>query len=83
MDFFIGSVHHVHGVPIDYNAALYSQAVRLSSGGTEQGLFADYYDLQYEILVALRPRIVSHFDLIKLLAAKPLMDPRDGPKEEV
>jgi len=75
IDFFIGSVHHVHTVPIDHNPALYNKAMQLS-GGTEEALFADYYDLQYEMLVALRPRVVGHFDLIKLLSAKPLKDPK-------
>ena len=79
MDFFIGSVHHVHTVPIDHNPLLYSKAMQLS-GGTEAGLFADYYDLQYEMLVALRPKVVGHFDLIKLLSAKPLKDPRKWEK---
>jgi histidinol-phosphatase (PHP family) len=75
VDFFIGSVHHVYSIPIDHNAALYSKAVQLS-GGTEEVLFADYYDLQYEMLNSLRPKSVGHFDLIKLLSTRPLMDPR-------
>jgi histidinol-phosphatase (PHP family) len=41
VDFFIGSVHHVHGVPIDYNAEICNQAIQLS-GGTTQGIYADY-----------------------------------------
>ncbi|KAF8846575.1 histidinol-phosphatase [Acephala macrosclerotiorum] len=45
VDFFIGSVRHVH-----------TQAAQLS-GGTEGGFFANYYDLQYEMLVELRPRV--------------------------
>lgn len=76
VDFFIGSVHHVHGVPIDYNAELYNQAIQLS-GGSTQGIYADYYDLQFEMLVKLQPRVVGHFDLIKLLSA----DPGHSPKE--
>ncbi|PVH81102.1 histidinol phosphate phosphatase H [Cadophora sp. DSE1049] len=58
VDFFVGSVHHVHEVRIDHNITLYSKAVQLS-GGSEEGLFADYYDLQYEMLVELRPRVVG------------------------
>lgn len=75
VDFFIGSVYHVHKVPIDHNPTLYSKAVQLS-GGSEEGLFADYYDLQYKMLVKLRPRVVGHFDLIKLFSTKPLKDPK-------
>ncbi|KAL8959811.1 MAG: hypothetical protein Q9193_003387 [Seirophora villosa] len=62
---FIGSVHHVHGIPIDYDAKLFADARRLSGGSTER-LFEDYFDLQYEMLKALQPPIVGHFDLIRL-----------------
>ncbi|OAA58722.1 histidinol-phosphatase [Cordyceps fumosorosea ARSEF 2679] len=82
LDYFIGSVHHVHGVPIDYDAASMAAAVAASSrtgdpaGGTEEALHGDYYDLQHEMLRALRPRVVGHFDLIRLLSAEPGRDPR-------
>ena len=66
-DLFIGSVHHVHGIPIDYDKKLYSEA-RKKSGGTDEQLAEDYFDLQYEMLQALKPPIVGHFDLIRLLS---------------
>ncbi|KAK9441652.1 histidinol-phosphatase [Metarhizium brunneum] len=75
VDYFIGSVHHVHGVPIDYDAATYAAAVR-AAGGSEERLYQDYYDLQHEMLLALRPRIVGHFDLIRLKSADPGRDVR-------
>ena len=72
IDFFIGSVHHVHGIPIDYDAATYAKAVQ--KAGSEERLFGDYYDLQYEMLQELKPRVVGHFDLIRLLASDPSAD---------
>ncbi|KAI4250743.1 MAG: hypothetical protein L6R42_008649, partial [Xanthoria sp. 1 TBL-2021] len=69
-ELFIGSVHHVHCVPIDYSTALFDQA-RHISGGSNEKLFEDYFDLQYEMLVALRPPIVGHFDLIRLKSDDP------------
>jgi len=66
-DFFIGSVHHTHAIPIDYDRALYQQA-RDKAGGTDERLFEDYFDLQYAMLRALRPPIVGHFDLIRLFS---------------
>ncbi|EPE28277.1 PHP [Glarea lozoyensis ATCC 20868] len=72
IDFFIGSVHHVHGIPIDYDAATYAQAVE--KAGSEEKLFEDYYDSQHEMLRALKPRVVGHFDLIRLLAKEPDAD---------
>lgn len=74
-DLFVGSVHHVHNLPIDYDRKLYLEA-REKSGGTDQQLFEDYFDTQYEMLQALRPPIVGHFDLIRLLCDDPNMDCR-------
>lgn len=82
IDYFIGSVHHVHSIPIDYDAAMFARAVAASSrtgrpeDGTEETLYEDYYDLQHEMLTTLRPRIVGHFDLIRLLSAEPGRDVR-------
>lgn len=70
LDLFIGSVHHVHAIPIDYSKDLYTKA-RQRSGGTDERLFEDYFDLQLEMLQALKPPIVGHFDLIRLLSDDP------------
>ncbi|KAF4973321.1 hypothetical protein FZEAL_9356 [Fusarium zealandicum] len=84
VDYFIGSVHHVHGIPIDYEAAMFA-AARDASGkgaaeglerGTEERLYEDYYDLQYHMLQELKPRVVGHFDLIRLLSEEPGRDIR-------
>lgn len=70
-DFFVGSVHHVNTIPIDFDHALYGKAL-LSVGGDETLLFAAYLDTMYEMLTALRPAVVGHFDLIRLLSSQPL-----------
>ena len=69
-DLFIGSVHHVHTIPIDYDKNMYIEA-RGKSGGTDEKLAEDYFDLQYEMLKALKPPVVGHFDLIRLLSDDP------------
>ncbi|KAK0638059.1 putative histidinol-phosphatase [Lasiodiplodia hormozganensis] len=69
-DLFIGSVHHMHTVPIDFDKAMYSEA-RTRAGGTDERLFEDYFDAQLEMLQALRPPIVGHFDLVRLLSDEP------------
>ncbi|KAF2019309.1 histidinol-phosphatase [Aaosphaeria arxii CBS 175.79] len=66
-DFFIGSVHHMHTIPIDFDRATYERA-RSAAGGTDERLFEDYFDSQYEMLQALTPPLVGHFDLIRLLS---------------
>lgn len=64
-EFFVGSVHHMHTVPIDYDRLMYEQA-REIAGGTDERLFEDYFDTQLDMLQQLKPLIVGHFDLIRL-----------------
>lgn len=69
-DLFVGSVHHVHTIPIDYDAAMYHRA-REAAGGTDERLFEDYYDDQLDMLQKLKPLVVGHFDLIRLKSDDP------------
>jgi histidinol-phosphatase (PHP family) len=66
-DFFMGSIHHTHTIPIDFDRAMYEQA-RDKAGGTDARLFEDYFDSQFEMLQMLRPPVVGHFDLIRLMS---------------
>jgi histidinol-phosphatase (PHP family) len=70
VDFFVGSVHHVHTKPIDYDNAFYA-AAREISGGSDQQLFGDYFDAQFAMLRAVKPPVVGHFDLIRLKSQDP------------
>lgn len=65
IDLFLGSVHHVHEIPIDFDRPMYEKA-REEAGGTDERLFEDYFDSQYDMLHDLRPPVVAHFDLIRL-----------------
>ena len=69
-DFFMGSLHHVHTVPIDFDHEKYHYA-RDIAGGSDEQLFGDYFDSQYEMLQALKPPVVGHFDLIRLKSDDP------------
>lgn len=69
-DLFVGSVHHVHTIPIDYDNPYYHLA-RERSGGTDAAIFANYFDAQLAMLQALHPPVVGHFDLIRLKADNP------------
>jgi len=66
-DFFVGSVHHVHAIPIDFDRKMYEEA-RNQAGGTDEKLFQDYFDTQYDMLQKLKPPIVGHFDLVRMLS---------------
>lgn len=60
----------MHTRPIDYDHQMYAQAYKIA-GGTDEQLFEDYFDAQYEMLKALKPPIVGHFDVIRLKAKDP------------
>ncbi|CZT18344.1 related to histidinol-phosphatase [Ramularia collo-cygni] len=79
VDLFVGSVHHVHTIPIDYDTPLYHSA-RTIAGGTDEQIYADYFDSQYEMLQALKPPVVGHFDLIRLKGDEPDRSFRTWPK---
>ncbi|KAI1493555.1 histidinol phosphate phosphatase HisJ family protein [Biscogniauxia mediterranea] len=88
VDYFVGSLHHVKGVPIDYDRAYYLRAQALCGPAApgpgvdeeedeaERRMHEAYYDEQYAMLTALQPRVVGHFDLIRLLSASPGRDVR-------
>lgn len=69
-DFIIGSVHHVHTIPIDFDRDMYVKA-RDTAGGTDEKLFEDYFDDQLAMLQALKPPVVGHLDLIRLKSDDP------------
>lgn len=73
VDYFIGSLHHTCGVPIDFDKAFYARA-REAAGGSEERMYAKYFDEQYAMLTALQPRVVGHFDLVRLLSEEPERD---------
>lgn len=75
VDYFVGSLHHTCGVPVDFDAALYARA-RDAAGGSEERMYARYYDEQHAMLAALQPRVVGHFDLVRLLSSDPGRDVR-------
>lgn len=62
-DYLVGSVHHVDGICIDYDAAHFQQAVESAGGIVE--LYLAYFDAQYGMLKDLEPAVVGHFDLVR------------------
>lgn len=69
-DLFVGSIHHVHTLPIDHESSVYYEA-RKVAGGTDERLFEDYFDAQLAMLQALKPPVIGHFDLIRLRSDDP------------
>ncbi|KAI9003661.1 Polymerase/histidinol phosphatase-like protein, partial [Gaertneriomyces semiglobifer] len=64
LDYVVGSIHHVHEIPIDFSAELYLKAEQVA-GSTEQ-LFQDYFDAQYEVITRIQPMVIGHFDLVRI-----------------
>lgn len=65
IDYVVGSLHHVKGTPIDFSTELYEKALEQHSNGL-YSLFEAYFDEQYQMLQAVRPEVVGHFDLIRI-----------------
>ena len=63
-DYIVGSVHHVADIPIDFSPSVYAEAAQRCGG--PEGLYLAYFDLQLEMIQALRPRVVGHFDLVRI-----------------
>jgi histidinol-phosphatase (PHP family) len=63
-DYVVGSVHHVKDIPFDYSKACYDEAAD-RCGGLD-GLYTAYFDQQYAMIQALKPRVVGHLDIIRI-----------------
>jgi|AntAceMinimDraft_9_1070365.scaffolds.fasta_scaffold48671_2 histidinol-phosphatase (PHP family) len=63
-DYIVGSVHHLDDIPFDYSPEEYQRAVR--TAGSIDNLYCRYFDLQFEMINALRPAVVGHLDLIRI-----------------
>ncbi|RUS20924.1 Polymerase/histidinol phosphatase-like protein [Endogone sp. FLAS-F59071] len=85
IDYVVGSLHHVGGVPIDYSRELYDQALAASIGSESRdedlvraALFERYFDEQCAMLEAVRPDVVAHFDLIRIFEPVKGMEVTEG-----
>ncbi|MCB2145753.1 MAG: histidinol-phosphatase [Deltaproteobacteria bacterium] len=63
-DYVVGSVHHVKDIPFDYSKRCYDEATDCCGG--LDGLYAAYFDQQYEMIRELKPRVVGHLDIIRI-----------------
>ncbi len=63
-DYMVGSVHHVEEISFDFSPETYQTAAQKC--GSISGMYARYFDLQYEMIQTLRPFVVGHFDLIRI-----------------
>ena len=67
-DYFVGSVHYVDEWQIDGSPEKFAEAVR--HFGSLANLAVRYYETIAEMIEALKPDVVGHFDLVKKCVAK-------------
>jgi len=63
-DYIVGSVHHIDDTCFDYSREEYDKIVLMY--GSHEAMYKKYFDLQYEMIKALKPFVVGHFDLIRI-----------------
>ncbi len=63
-DYIVGSVHHVRDICFDYSKEAYGRIARQC--GSVEAMYLEYFDLQYEMIQALHPFVVGHFDLVRI-----------------
>lgn len=75
VEYMVGSVHHVYGVPIDFDRPTFDRALALASSRLEKALpslsdverlFCAYFDAQHLLITHFEPPIIGHFDLCRL-----------------
>ncbi|KAF9080797.1 histidinolphosphatase [Mortierella sp. AD031] len=66
VQYIVGSLHHVHGVPLDFSQELYLKALETVGQGSWEILFREYFDAQFELLQGLEPEVVGHLDLVRI-----------------
>ncbi|TFK71126.1 histidinol phosphate phosphatase H [Pluteus cervinus] len=70
IDYIVGSIHHVNGVPIDFDLPTFQRALHSSGLETEYdaraAFFVNYFEAQYNLFCRFQPEIIGHFDLCRL-----------------
>ena len=80
IDYIIGSVHHVNGIPIDFDLDTYrrcldsihvpphvTDSTHMDQEHKRLGIFLDmYFDAQFELLSKFQPEVIGHVDLCRL-----------------
>ncbi|KAI0299349.1 histidinol phosphate phosphatase H [Multifurca ochricompacta] len=71
IDYIVGSVHHVNGIPIDFDLDTYRRCLGSIPLPTHENeklcIFLDmYFDAQFELLNKFHPELIGHIDLCRL-----------------
>ncbi|SCU98045.1 LAFA_0G15104g1_1 [Lachancea sp. 'fantastica'] len=69
LQFCVGSLHHVNGIPIDFDQTEWNRALAYSDNNL-RSLVRDYFEQQYKLICELKPLVLGHFDLFRLFCSK-------------
>lgn len=87
IEYIVGSVHHVRGIPIDFDLATFQSCLGSFREETEhermEEFLCAYFDAQYVVLERFRPEIVGHIDLCRLYTPRLLFSDYPKAKERL
>ncbi|MDY0362328.1 MAG: histidinol-phosphatase [Desulforegulaceae bacterium] len=63
-DYVVGSVHHINDICFDSSLYDYKNAVDSCKG--LENFYNAYFDLQYEMLLEIKPQVAGHLDLVRI-----------------
>lgn len=72
VEYLVGSLHHVDGIPIDFDIETYKKALanagEISSDPDShmEAFLCKYFDAQYDVLRRFHPEVIGHIDLCRL-----------------
>lgn len=75
IEYVVGSLHHVNGIPIDFDLPTFQKALdkfnnpeMLASSGSDsmENFLSSYFDAHLELLKLIRPEVIGHIDLCRL-----------------
>ncbi|KAJ3996160.1 Polymerase/histidinol phosphatase-like protein [Lentinula boryana] len=70
IEYIVGSIHHVGGIPIDFDIDMFEKSLNKQSGRSErermENFLCSYFDAQFQLLQRFHPEIIGHFDLCRL-----------------
>lgn len=75
IEYVVGSLHHVNGIPIDFDLPTFQKALNKFNDPTMlvsrdfhtmESFLSSYFDAHFELLNHIRPEVVGHIDLCRL-----------------
>ncbi|KAF8958114.1 hypothetical protein BDZ97DRAFT_1924012 [Flammula alnicola] len=70
VEYIVGSIHHVNGIPIDFDLPTYQRALASFTVEREEdrqeAFLSAYLNAQYDLIRRFKPEIIGHFDLCRL-----------------